>query len=125
MPVIMQNLVSNELRGRRLDYMIYIIMTNRDFKVRQAWYRKIYLKSEHWKNLKKEKKKVNPVCERCGAKRKLDVHHKHYRSLYDVILEDLETLCRRCHKKEHNRLNRFKKKSLRSKLRGLRRLLRS
>lgn len=94
-------------------------------KNKQDWYRNIYLKSEHWKNLRKEKKKVNPVCEVCGAKKKLDVHHKNYRNIYDVLLEDLETLCRKCHNKEHKRLNRFKKKSLRSKLRGLRRLLRS
>lgn len=94
-------------------------------QTRRDWYRKVYLLSEHWKNLRKEKKKQNPVCEKCGTKRKLDVHHINYKNLYDILLEDLETLCHRCHKKEHKRLDRFKKKSLRSKLRGLRRLLRS
>ena len=109
----------------KVYYMIFIIMKYKGLTAKQAWYRKVYLRSEHWKNLRKEKKKVNPICEVCGAKKKLDVHHKHYRNLYDVILEDLETLCRKCHKKRHERLDRFKKKSLRSKLRGLRRLLRS
>ena len=94
-------------------------------QTRRDYYRNIYLKSDHWKNLRKEKKKLNPVCEVCGSKKKLDVHHKNYRSLYDVLLEDLQTLCRRCHNSRHKFLDRVKKKSLRSKLKGLRRLIRS
>jgi 5-methylcytosine-specific restriction endonuclease McrA len=90
---------------------------------KRDYYRNVYLRSEHWKNLRKEKKKLNPVCEVCGSKKKLDVHHINYRMLYDVLLEDLQTLCRRCHNKRHKVLDRFKKKSLRSKLRGLRRLI--
>ncbi len=78
---------------------------NKVFTARQSWYRNVYLKSEHWKNLRKAKKRVCPVCEICGAKRKLDVHHKNYRNIYDVLLEDLQVLCRRCHKKHHKKVN--------------------
>ena len=100
-------------------------MRKRIPQTKRDWYRNTYLLSEHWKNLRKEKKKLNPVCEVCGSKKKLDVHHINYRSLYDVLLEDLQTLCRSCHKKKHKFLNRLKKKSLRSKLKGLKRLIRS
>jgi len=92
-------------------------------QTRRDWYRNIYLCSEHWKQLRKEKKRLNPVCEICGSKKKLDVHHKNYRGIYDVLLEDLQTLCRRCHNSRHKFLNRLKKKSLRSKYRGFKRLL--
>src|SRR5689334_2122982 len=36
------------------------------------------------------------ACERCGAKSKLIVHHKN-EDRYDNRLDNLETLCRRCH----------------------------
>jgi len=88
-------------------------------KNKQDYYRNVYLLSEHWRNLRKEKLKLNPICEVCGARRRLDVHHLHYRNLYDVLVEDLKTLCRRCHGKVHgiipkpiskrNRLKKFLK----------------
>jgi 5-methylcytosine-specific restriction endonuclease McrA len=80
--------------------MICIIM-KRLLTAKQTWYRKVYLLSEHWKSLRKAKIKINPSCEICGAKRRLDVHHIRYRNIYDVTVEDLQTLCRRCHKKHH------------------------
>ncbi len=79
---------------------------NRDY------YRKVYLKSQHWNDLKKEKLKLSPICEVCGSKRSLDVHHEEYRNLYDVLLVDLKTLCRKCHKAydfEENKHKRNKK----------------
>ena len=65
------------------------------------YYWNVYLKSDHWKNLKKEKLLVNPNCEECDTDRYLDIHHINYKNLYDVALEDLKTLCRKCHSKEH------------------------
>ncbi|MDO8610974.1 MAG: hypothetical protein Q7R95_10620 [bacterium] len=67
---------------------------------RKAYYRN-YLQSEHWKNLRREKLEKNPRCERCSSYLSLDVHHREYHNLYDVLLIDLETLCRLCHDKEH------------------------
>lgn len=66
------------------------------------WYRKVYLSSDHWKRLKQQKLILNPCCERCGVKGRLDVHHAKYRNIFDVGTADLITLCRRCHKKEHD-----------------------
>lgn len=80
-------------------------MNNRIFSARQVWYRKVYLLSEHWKGLRKMKLKINPRCEICGVKRKLDVHHLRYKNIYDVLVEDLQTLCRKCHKKHHRKTN--------------------
>lgn len=67
----------------------------------REWYRGVYLKSDHWKELKALKLTHNPICQRCGFKHHLDVHHVNYRNIFDVSLSDLLTLCRICHNKEH------------------------
>ncbi|MFI5377862.1 MAG: HNH endonuclease [Tepidisphaerales bacterium] len=36
-------------------------------------------------------------CERCGQRARLEVHHKHYDSLGNEDLDDLEALCPVCH----------------------------
>jgi hypothetical protein len=66
------------------------------------WYRKIYLKSDHWADLRKvalEKAKFR--CSHCECGGTLDVHHENYKSIYDVTQSDLSVLCRRCHIAEH------------------------
>jgi 5-methylcytosine-specific restriction endonuclease McrA len=68
---------------------------------KRDYYREEYLKSEHWKNLKCSKFNANPCCEECSSKNRLDVHHLVYKNLYDVLLSDLKTLCRKCHKAKH------------------------
>jgi hypothetical protein len=70
-------------------------------KINSNFYRDVYLNSEHWKGLRKEKLSDSPVCERCGSSIYLEIHHKSYKGLYDVSVNDLETLCRICHEKEH------------------------
>lgn len=78
-------------------------------------YRQNYLRSEHWVNLKQEKLKLNPQCEQCQSPEHLDVHHVNYRNLYDVTVQDLKTLCRKCHthlhNEQHKQPKRAKKKS--------------
>jgi len=71
---------------------------------RRNYYRNAYLKSEHWINLRKEKLEKNPICEICKTGLSLDVHHKEYKGLYDVSIQDLQTLCRVCHNKEHDKI---------------------
>lgn len=90
-------------RRRKLDRVVSACREFPDNHVnnRRDYYRKEYLKSEHWRNLRKEKLAVNPACERCGYNKRLDVHHKDYKNLYDVTTGDLETLCRKCHDAEH------------------------
>lgn len=68
----------------------------------REWYRSVYLHSDHWRELRARKLANNPRCQRCGAKAG-DVHHRRYRSIFDVQLRDLESLCRKCHKAEHRR----------------------
>ena len=78
---------------------------------RKRWYRRVYLKSDHWKTLKKALFfKRGKHCERCDSCLKIDVHHKEYRFIYDVTLDDLEILCRKCHQKEHRKIKKKKKK---------------
>ncbi len=72
---------------------------------KRRYYREIYLKSDHWKELRSRKLQQVKCCERCGRTWFLDVHHLRYRNLYDVELCDLQVLCRRCHKKVHRRSN--------------------
>lgn len=65
------------------------------------WYRTVYLKSEHWSNLRHTKLRANPDCQKCGCSENLDVHHVNYRNLFDVSVSDLLTLCRPCHNRQH------------------------
>lgn len=68
----------------------------------QRWYREVYLHSEHWKNLRIQAfKEWGRHCHRCPATSRLDVHHLRYRNLYDVTVQDLQILCRKCHEREH------------------------
>lgn len=76
----------------------------------KLYYRTVYLKSPHWSNLRLEKlTDVDACCERCG-KRDLsnDVHHLRYKKLYDVTLDDLVVLCRKCHDLTHQALDIFR-----------------
>jgi hypothetical protein len=68
----------------------------------QEWYRAVYLKSEHWRELRRRKLLESPHCERCGCcESNPDIHHVNYRNIFDVETSDLLTLCRACHKQEH------------------------
>lgn len=66
---------------------------------KREYYRTVYLKSNHWKELRKLKLSTNPSCEDCGSSFRLEPHHLQYKNLYDVEVSDLKTLCRKCHKK--------------------------
>lgn len=76
---------------------------------KRRYYREEYLRSEHWQKLKASKLQKNPCCEKCKSTKKLDVHHLDYKNLYDVLLSDLQTLCRKCHKMEHPQQKRNKR----------------
>lgn len=68
----------------------------------RQFYREEYLKSDHWKNLRYCKLQQVCYCEMCDNTSTLDVHHINYKNLYDVELEDLMVLCRKCHVKVHD-----------------------
>ena len=68
----------------------------------KEWYATIYLKSDHWKKLKRAKaKEVGRKCEVCGSKKKLEFHHDNYRDIYDVTTADLRILCHTHHHEFH------------------------
>lgn len=81
----------------------------------REYYRNYYLHSEHWCSLRKQKLIINPFCENCGSKTCLDIHHIDYKSLYNVEITDLVTLCRFCHNHLHKE-ERNKKREARKRL---------
>lgn len=69
---------------------------------RREWYRQIYMLSDHWRELRgRAIQRDGGKCVRCHSTIGLQVHHLKYRSIFDVRLEDLETLCAPCHRLEH------------------------
>lgn len=61
-----------------------------------------YLKSDHWKEKKIKLFETWKICQLCGSKKYLQVHHKNYRNLYNEEVEkDLVVLCSFCHNKLH------------------------
>jgi len=69
-------------------------------------------RSKRWQNTRKIKLLVNPFCERCSKEGIYNdaeiVHHKEYitdKNYQDDFvfynIENLESLCRDCHNKEH------------------------
>lgn len=61
-----------------------------------------YTLSGAWRKRRKRKlKSVKHTCERCGSKVRLQVHHKHYRTVGREKNSDLEVLCESCHDKHH------------------------
>jgi hypothetical protein len=62
-----------------------------------------YLKSNEWKSIRLDLLEIRgEKCERCASVNNLQVHHLTYDNLFNEAPEDLEILCRSCHKKEHN-----------------------
>ncbi len=69
----------------------------------REWYRWVYLKSPHWIALRRCKLDQDPSCAKCRVAPASQVHHVNYRSIYDVTLPDLLSLCNRCHSKMHGK----------------------
>jgi len=61
-----------------------------------------YLKSDKWAQIKLDIIQIRgEKCERCGEKEELHLHHLTYKRLFAEMPEDLELICRDCHKAEH------------------------
>lgn len=64
---------------------------------------KVYLKSAHWKQLRlKILLRDNYKCRLCGNSSKLEVHHLTYNNKGKENLDDLITVCSKCHRDIHN-----------------------
>lgn len=58
----------------------------------------LYMQSEAWKELRQKIIELDGhSCRKCGASATLEVHHKTYARLGNEDLDDLVTLCARCH----------------------------
>ena len=65
----------------------------------------VFLRSAYWKKVRLlVLERDNKTCQVCGSKKTLHVHHKTYEHHFSELehLEDLITLCKSCHEKEHN-----------------------
>lgn len=73
---------------------------------------RLYIQSKEWR----EKRKIflsrtAPFCEKCGREfKRLEVHHKHYRTLGNERHEDVDVLCQRCHRQEDEKRIRKREK---------------
>ena len=69
-----------------------------------------YIRSNDWR--KKRKYAIHVAehqCEKCGKINvPLQVHHKHYKTLYNERLEDVEVLCKPCHQSAHIKIKKEK-----------------
>jgi len=69
------------------------------------WYHKYldYINSDpNWKKFRESILTLRGhKCERCGSSKQLQVHHKNYKNLYKETAQDVELLCKVCHKAEH------------------------
>lgn len=61
-----------------------------------------YIKSSKWRKKREELfLERGKICEKCSSGDNIHVHHLHYDNLFDEKLEDLQVLCKECHRKEH------------------------
>lgn len=74
---------------------------------RRFWYRRLYMRSAHWQQMKREYK--FSMCQRCGSEFDLQLHHKTYynRKGQSILWREqdrhFETLCGQCHRQAHGR----------------------
>ena len=86
---------------------------------KQFWdkYRK-YLASDKWQKKRQQVlKRDKNQCQyrgfifKCKSTRKLQIHHKNYKTVFNEDLKSLVTLCSKHHKIEHERLDKIKQKN--------------
>ena len=68
-----------------------------------------YLKSNHWKDLKKAAiSYYGARCNFCGSRNNIEIHHLRYASnLYLIKLRDVIPLCNKCHSASHTLLGKL------------------
>jgi len=65
--------------------------------------KKAYLKSNEWQRLRLARLKLDHYsCAACGTSGvPLEIHHLHYRTFTAEDLDDLRSVCRCCHERQH------------------------
>ena len=62
----------------------------------------VYLDSNEWSEIKdKAMIRDNNSCQECGSTNSLECHHLTYENIYNEKLDDLQILCKVCHKNVH------------------------
>ena len=115
-PKNMQNLIGHQVKisvkGTRLS-CYSVNQTNTQIKKNKSQRASVYynmsqydryIQSSKWFHLKTQKlNQVNHACENCHIKHdELDCHHRHYQTVYNESLEDLQILCPICHYAVHS-----------------------
>lgn len=61
-----------------------------------------YLRTSAWQRKRKQRLALDSYkCQKCGEKKRLQVHHLTYKRRGYEKMSDLVTLCENCHKREH------------------------
>lgn len=65
-----------------------------------------YLDTEEWLSKKLQRFEIDKgCCQSCGKQLAFEIshcHHKDYLTLYEELMDSIETLCRPCHNSKHN-----------------------
>ena len=63
-----------------------------------------YIQSSHWKDIRRQRLAMDGFqCSMCGTAKNLEVHHLTYERLGHEDLDDLVSLCKRCHAIVHEK----------------------
>lgn len=61
-----------------------------------------YLRTPEWREKREELFLLRgKKCEKCGSTKQIEVHHLHYKNIFNEKMEDLQVLCKPCHIEEH------------------------
>jgi 5-methylcytosine-specific restriction endonuclease McrA len=89
-----KNIPLTQYEGPDKGWKTYQIDPRKDYRA--------YLETDAWREVREAAiERANHCCERCGAEKRLQVHHKTYANLGAEKPEDLEVLCADCHLEEH------------------------
>ena len=66
-----------------------------------------FLRTPYWRIVSRHARLQAAACDRCGAQSSLQTHHRTYEhhGHEHEHLDDLEVLCRECHRLEHHRVS--------------------
>lgn len=70
-----------------------------------------YLRSRHWQRTRKTIIALIKTCVLCDSPQRLEVHHRHYRTLGSENVEDVTVLCHTCHTRYHQQQQAAKKRA--------------
>lgn len=89
--LVQADLISVEKKGNKNHYVVK----------KDRWYDE-YLQSDEWKAISASVIERDGKCLTCGRKASLVVHHVTYARVGHEELDDLITLCFKCHNRHHN-----------------------